>query len=293
MPLLHVQLRDRSHLVRLPGSAVVGRGAACLVRLDDPSVPTHWLEIRWIEGGWRWRTLAAAARTRGTGMLHDDGWRGLPVTTEGRPQRIRLDDVASVALLEGGAPTPFALDLHTGKTVEGEALSALVEVHDDLVLPLDAEGDPARALPDGAVIVHEGRPWRLHLAGTPDPTRLVRVDLARAGITVEVDPERLSATFYQGEVDVSVTGEHVRVLAAYALARREDAPRGGWLTPEAAWERWRALGGNPGSPVARLGWDRGRCRAHLARVGIAGVEHLFETRRMQGLPEVRIGVEVE
>ena len=293
MARLSVHCGDTTRIVPLAGSSLVGRGAACLVRIDDPAVPTHWLELRWIEGGWRWRTLAAAARTRGVGMLHDEGWRGLPVTTEGRPQRIRLDDVASVSLVEGGPPAPFALDLGSLTTLEGEALCEVVEVRDDVVLPLDAEGDPARALADGAVVVHAGRPWRLHLAGAPDPTRVVRIDLARPGVTVEIDPETLRATFYQGEVDVSMNGEHVRVLAAYARARREDTPRGGWLSPEAAWEQWRALGGNPTSPVARLGWDRGRCRAHLARVGVAGVEHLFETRRMQGAPEVRLGVEVE
>ncbi len=290
---LSVQRGDTTRIVPLAGSSLVGRGPACIVRIDDSAVPTHWLELRWVEGSWRWRIFAAAARTRGVGMLHDEGWRGLPVTTEGRPQRIRLDDVASVALVEGGPPTHFALDLTSSATLEGDALCEIVEVRDDGVLPLDAEGDTARALADGAVVGHGGRTWRLHLAGAPDATRVVRMDLARPGVTVEIDPERLRATFYQGEVDVSVNGEHVRALATYALARREDVFCGGWLSPEAAWEKWRGLGGNPASSVARLGWDRGRCRAHLTRVGVAGVEHLFETRRMQGVPEVRLGVEVE
>jgi hypothetical protein len=65
MARLSVHCGDTTRIVPLAGSSLVGRGAACLVRMDDPAVPTHWLELRWIEGGWRWRTLAAAARTRG------------------------------------------------------------------------------------------------------------------------------------------------------------------------------------------------------------------------------------
>jgi hypothetical protein len=256
-------------------------------------VPSYWLEIRWAEGAWRWRALAGASRTRGVGMLADDGWRSLPPSTDGRPQRVRLDDTLSVELLEGGAPAPFLLDLQSGEVCAGEALARLVETRPDgTLLPFSAEGDASARLHDGDVLVQDGRAWQAHLSEAPDATSRVRVDLARAGVTVDVDADALRATFHQGDVDVTLPGEHLRVLVTYALARRED-PVGGWLSAEDAWTRWRALGGNPQSPVDRLGWDRGRCRAHLARAGVGNVELLFEARRMHGLPQIRLGVGVE
>ena len=226
-------------------------------------------------------------------MLADDGWRTLPSSSEARPQRVRLDDVLSVELIEGGAPEAFLLDLGNGEVLSGSAMADVVELRsDDLLLPFSAGGDPAGRLDEGDVVVHEGRAWQVFLPHSPDPTARVRIDLARPGASVDIEPESLSATLYQGEAEVRVQGEHLRVLIAYAEARAAD-PTGGWLSAEDAWARWRALGGNPQSSVDRLGWDRGRCRAHLSRSGVGNVDALFETRRMHGRPEVRLGVVVE
>ncbi len=279
--------------VPLAAACLVGRAPGCLVRMDDPAVPSHWLELRWAEGAWRWRALAGVARTRGVGMLEDDGWRSLPPSTPGRPQRVRLDDLVSVELLEGGAPETFVQDLLSGQVLCGDAIGAVAELRaDGALVPFSDDDAPPASLPDGAVFVHDGRPWRVFLAASPEPTRRVRIDLARAGASVDVDPDRLRATLHQGDADVTIDGEHVRALVTYALARRED-PEGGWLSAGDAWARWRALGGNPQSPVDRMGWDRGRVRAHLARLGVGGVEGLFESRRRHGLPEVRLALRVE
>lgn len=279
--------------VPLPATCLVGRAAGCLARVADPAVPSHWLELRWADGQWRWRALAGAARTRGVGMLAEDGWRNLPTSTEARPQRVRLDDVLSVELLEGGAPEAFLVDLMTGEVRTGAAMTEVVEAHGDgTLLPFAAEGRREARLHDGDVVMHEGKVWRVHPAETPEPTARVAIDLARPGASVDIAADGLRVTVHQGEADVSIAGEHVRVLTAYAMARRDD-DEGGWLGADAAWERWRALGGNPQSPVDRLGWDRGRCRAHLARLGVGNVDLLFETRRMQGTPQVRLGLRVE
>jgi hypothetical protein len=204
----------------------------------------HWLELRWSEGAWRWRTLAGELRTRGVGMLLADGWRQLPITTPARPQRIRLDD------------------------------------------------EPVPPFRDGDVVIHEGRALRVHLPDTPEPTGRAMIDLRRAGASLELD-DTLRATLHQHGVEAAITGEHVRTLAAYARARRTDSPTGGWLDTDTAWRLWLQLGGNPNSPATRLGWDRGRCRSHLTRVGVTGVEALFETRRMRGVTEIRLGLPVE
>ncbi len=189
-------------------------------------MPSHWLELRWAEGQWRWQALAGAARTRGVAHA----------------RRGRLAQPA---------------DDHEGPSPEG----------------------PSQA-------------WRVHPAETPEPTARVGIDLARPGASVDIAADGLRVTVHQGEADISIAGEHVRVLTVYAMARRDD-DEGGWLGADAAWERWRSLGGNPQSPVDRLGWDRGRCRAHLARLGVGNLDLLFETRRMQGTPQVRLGLRVE
>lgn len=290
MAILLVSGEGAPRPLPLPAAAVVGRAAGVYARLNDPAVPLHWLELRWTEGAWRWRTLSGTRRTRGVGMLLDDGWRSLPVGTAARPQRIRLDDRVYVELVEGGAPQPFLLDLVSGTVCAGEALSEFVEVRSDALLPLDAEGDRTRRHHDGDVFVHDGRAWRVHLADAPDPTLGTRIDLARPGVTLEVDAAGLRAVLRQGAAQAVLTGEHVRVLAVYADARRGSTTSGGWLNATDAWTAWRALGGNPDSPVDRIGWDRGRCRSHLARLGVAGVETLFESRRVQGEPQIRLAM---
>jgi hypothetical protein len=163
-------------------------------------------------------------------------------------------------------------------------------VRPDALLPLDAEGDLSRRYADGDVIVRDGRAWRVHLSESPEATVGTRLDLSRPGVSLDVDAGALHAVLHQGGVQVVMTGEHVRVLAVYAEARRLPATSGGWLSATEAWTAWRALGGNPDSPVDRIGWDRGRCRSHLARLGVAGVERLFETRRVHGEPQIRVAL---
>jgi hypothetical protein len=120
-------------------------------------------------------------------------------------------------------------------------------------------------------------------------TAETRIDLERAGARVVVDAAELRATFLQGQAEVEVRGECVRVLTVYAQARRHDLPEGGWLRPAEAWEGWVDLGGSAESPVRRVEWERARLRGRLAREGVAGVERLFEVRREGDTMRTRLG----
>lgn len=293
MATLRVHHRDAARDVALPACAIVGRAAACAVRIDDPFVPMHWLEIRWSTRGWRWRALSGETRTRGVGGLSDDGWRLLPDSPAARPQRVRFGDTLSIELTAGGPPEPFLMDLQTGETLTGEAMDAVVEPRDDRLLRVALDDTAAAPLRDGDVVVHEGRAWRVHLAEAPLPTAHVRIDLARGNATLEVVDADFRAVVHQSGAEAAIAGEHVRALAVYARARATDTPRGGWLSVQGAWEAWVAAGGNPQSPVERLAWDRARCRTHLARQGVGGLEQLFETRRIGGAPHYRLGIDVE
>ena len=167
-------------------------------------------------------------------MLAEDGWRNLPTSTEARPQRVRLDDVLSVERLEGGAPEASLVDLMTGEVRTGAAMTEVVEAHGDTtLLPFDVEGRREACLHDGEVVMHEGQTWRVHPADTPEPTTRAGLDRARPGASVDIDADGLRVTVHPGEADVRIAGEHVRVLTAYAMARRDDE-KGGWLGADAA-----------------------------------------------------------
>ncbi len=293
MAILSIQHAGSALAFTLPPSAIVGRSGACHVRIPDAMVPMHWLELRWSEGAWRWRTLAGELRTRGVGMLLADGWRQLPITTPTRPQRIRLDDDLVLELTDGAPPERFLQDLVTGEVYVGAAMAEFVEVGETELRAFDVEGERVAAFKDGDVLVYASRALRVHLPDTPEPTGRAMIDLRQPGASLELDDASLRATIHQNGVEAVINGEHVRTLAAYAQARRADRPAGGWLDTDAAWERWLQLGGNPNSPATRLGWDRGRCRSHLTRVGVTGVEALFETRRMRGVTEIRVALPVE
>lgn len=279
--------------LQLPACAIVGRAAGCALRIDDRSVPMHWLEIRWSPRGWRWRALAGETRTRGVGALQEDGWRQLPESVPARPQRLRYADALALELVDGGPPERFLVDLQSGACLRGDDLSEVVEVRPHALLRVDAAGDPVGPLRDGDVVVRGDRAWRVHLAETPEPTLHVRVDLTRPNASVDVLDEGFRAIFHQDGAEVTLSGEHVRTLAVYAEARRADTPRGGWLGVTEAWTRWVAMGGNPESSAERIAWDRARCRTYLARAGVGGLEALFETRRIGGAPHYRLGIAVE
>ena len=289
--LVHRDGLSKAHL--LPASTIVGRAAGCALRMDDRDLPMHWLEIRWSPHGWCWRTLAGEARTRGVGSLLADGCRQLPESSHARPQRIRFGDGLALELVEGGPPERLLVDLQTGECLAGEAMGAVVEVRETVLLPFEADGDPSRALQDGDVVIHAARAFRVHLAGCAPATRNLRLDLARGTASVDLLDDGFRAVFHQDGSEVSLVGEHVRTLAVYAEARRADEPRGGWLSVPDAWAHWTAAGGNPDSPLERLAWDRARCRTHLARLAVGGLEQLFESRRVGGAPHYRLGIHVE
>ena len=107
-------------------AVVIGRSPGCLVRVDDPAVPAHWLELRWQGNGWAWRTLNAEERTRGAGAFLYDAWRALEVTAE-RGTRVALGNDAWVEIVDAGPPEPFAWDVLADHPLEGHALEEVAD----------------------------------------------------------------------------------------------------------------------------------------------------------------------
>jgi hypothetical protein len=265
--------------VPLAQVTLVGRGTACLVRVERPYCPLHWLELRWRDGAWTWRALTSEERTRGNGAVVVPGWRSFDVGA-----RVRLGEDLSVELVEGGPPEPFAWDLFADAPVPlgpsarvDPALAAVVRVRADGVYAQGPDG--ARRLVDGAHLRVGERVLRLHVPDSLPATFVAPLDLAGEAVQVTVHLSDLRAVFDAGGSRAEVHGEPVRVLAAFAGATTSDR----WLSARAAWEAWVALGGNASSPVERLAWERGKLRRQLLLAQVDRVDALFESRKMSTL----------
>ncbi len=293
MGSLLVSHGDVRRLLPLASVTLVGRAASCLARVAHPSCPAHWLEIRWTGTIWAWRCLAAAERTRGTGHALPDGWNALLVE-EHRGARVSLGTVAHVEIVDGGPPEPFVWDLVAGVPLEGVELEAVAEVRGDRLLPLSAEGDARLALGDGDCWIHQGpdgaRTFRAHVPTHFAPTSAPRIDLTRGEVFVLVDLAELRATFRQGQVTCVVQGACVRTLVVYGTARDQGD---GWLTATDAWAAWTELGPADDRPLLAVGWERARLRQRLDRVGVGGLEALFETRKDGAFLKTRLGTGIE
>ena len=283
MPHILVTTRTGTTLVPLAPAVVIGRSPGCLVRVDDPAVPAHWLELRWRGEGWAWRVLAAEDRTRGAGAVVEPGWRRM-TAGNGRGTRVVLGDVG-VELVDDAAPEAFLWDFGAERAVEGAAMEELVELRGSALLPLGA------ALRDGQVFVVEApegpRILRAHLAGALAPTVIGKLDLQAGPVEADVDLTRNVVVLSRGVSSVEVQGACVRALALYA--RAGELGRDGWLTAAEAWALWVDLGGPTTSPVDAVGWERGRLRRLLDRAGVSSLDLLVERKKEGAQSMTRLG----
>jgi hypothetical protein len=287
----HLLVTNGAHASTSPlaGATLIGRSPACLVRIDDASVPAHWLEVRWRGSSWSWRALASSDRTRGTGAFLENGWRSMECSG-GRGTRVALGNV-SIELISSSPPEPFVWDVLRERSIEGDALDELVEVRGGDLLPLAAEGDATQRLRDGACWLQttaDGpRVLRAHLPQLLAPTVGGSLDLQAGNVSAEFDLRRNTLVLSRGDTLVEVSGTCIRSLAPYERARR-DTPDG-WLNAADAWCIWVEFGGSPESPVDAVAWERGRLRRILDRAGVTGLDALVERRKSGNYIQTRLG----
>ncbi len=293
MPTLLLHEADTVRALPLAPATLVGRAPACLVRVSHEACPAHWLELRWFPQGWAWRPLAAVERTYGTGAFLTEGWRALEAR-EGRGTRVRLAGTGVVVeLVDAGPPTPFVWDVISDEPIEGDALAEVAELLGDALLPLAAEGDPRQALRDGQCWVHidgagVARTLRAHVPYVLPSTVAPVIDLASPGVTLEIDPSSLTATLHQRDAVATIRGECVRVLTAFAQARRTGD---GWMDASEAWTRWVELGGSADTRLDRMSSERGKLRQQLSRQRVTALERLFEHRKTGAFVRTRLGLD--
>jgi hypothetical protein len=277
-----LQLRVGAEVLSYPlsGTSLVGRHWSCGVRVPSPEVPAFWIEVRWTVLGWRWRELVGGGATRG-GASAEPGWRAFGA------HPVRWGESVALSLLGDAPPEEAVLGLEDGSVIQGTAIDGLLELSEDARWLRVEEGRPARRVADGDVFCLDGCAYR-YLAGIPvAPTAREAVQLLHRAVTLDISVAALVATFVRGARELVVTGECVRVLAVYALARGAGE---GWLTRDEAYAAWRELGGAAASEAVRLGWERGKLRTQLARQGALGVRDLFETRVVEGVHETRLAL---
>jgi hypothetical protein len=264
--------------VRVPEICLVGRHWSCHVGLSTTKVPQFWIELRWLEATWAWRALNSIEETRGAGKSLPNGWRAFRRTSSRNP-RISIADDVWVEFIDLTSPSAFAQNVETGGFIDGEALEDLWECVDDRFYRFgwDDAREAEFELRDGDLVSSGGTLYRVFLPLDGPHTLVAQLHLMVTECTVTIDVSRLTAVFESKDAAVTVTGECVRVLAAYAQARLDEHfVEGGWLTAQESHQRWLDLGGNSASAVERLGFERGKLRNQLRKSGVLDAKDLFE-----------------
>jgi len=288
---IRLKIGDNESLHFLSGSTLIGRHPNCDIHLADAHAPLVWLEIRYRQSQWDWRVLGGADQTRGSGANLARGWRAL--SGQGARSRVSLADVGHLELSCEKAPVRMVRDLNNGQCVTGAALDELLEQVNGLTFALDENAHARNPLLPGESFAHNGRVYRLSGPPLPGDTENKSFSITHPDCCVDIDLENLCATFTLGQSECKITGECIRVLAVYGEFQADQAPSEcPWLNRSEVYERWLGLGGNPNSPIVRMGWERGKVRTLLSRAGAGDVGRLFESRRRGGQAETRLRVRV-
>ena len=75
MGILLMTFGSTKRRLLLSSSNIIGRHWRCDTSVFDKRVPLYWVEVRWFETYWGWRTLSSSEQTRGSGARMENGWR--------------------------------------------------------------------------------------------------------------------------------------------------------------------------------------------------------------------------
>lgn len=199
--LLHPATADER---TLSTRTLVGRSAACALRIDDPSVSGEHATLWFRDGRWWVRDLGSRNGTRVDGEPLAPG------------EERRLAPGSTIAwgasnspwiLADAGPPRPRARELATGTVTQARGGVLLLPPGDNpelsVVRQADgtwiAEGDlDSRPVNDGDTVVVDDRAWRLMLPIALEPTQLDQLQVA-VHFRVSADEETV-------EIDLVVGG---------------------------------------------------------------------------------------
>lgn len=278
-------------VLTLPAHCLVGRSAACFVRIASTHVSSEHARLSWTGEHWELRDLGSRNGT----------------TVDGRPVKpgaaVPLvagatlcfgEERACWTLLEDSGPVPAMRDPVTGRVrVAREGLLVLSESGSELPYLHELAGgqwllegtDGPSMVRDGDVVTVDGQAWVLHLAepvpGTEESSgRSLWLGSLDFSFAVSPDEEYVTLSLRAGETEHALPPRaHHYLLLTLARMRRQDGD--GWCYGD---ELARRLGIEETSLNVQIF----RARDELVRLGVADASGVVERRR--GTGQIRTGI---
>lgn len=273
MGRIRISLGEHSVERPLAANTVLGRAAGLTWTLSPPllpaipgTVPSTWVELRWLPElrRWRWSTLRGPVDHLGpTGRL-------LTATETLEPgARLRCNDLV-VELVDDAPPTEMVVDTERQEALPDPML--VVEHLANAVLSHSGEGP----LTEGQLFAHEGKVYRYH-AGTALPaTRRRGLDLLDSDWHAIVDVRDAERPVLSvGERSLSHRAVHL--LAVYVDARQRGEEGGFVGATPLRYRLAKRLGIAGGELPRNFASDYRRdLKALMERAGFTSVGSLFE-----------------
>ncbi len=287
-----------------PGSrCLLGRHAACDVRLDDPLISGEHASLHWRGDRWELRDLGSRNGTFMGERRLDAGER----TPLREGATFRLGSTQVFTLADASPPVPSARHARSG-AVRSAAEGLLVlpdDDHPDVTLFEDAtgrwvaeDGEALHVVADRDIVIVDGEGWVLDLPNLEGGTWEAG---AAFGPTLESIALRFQVSLDEEHVEVAVAVEgrvtalpprtHHYLLLTLARARLDDQAAS---PAERGWVDRDALCRMLATDTRTLNVDVFRARRQLASLGLHGAVGIIERRPSTG--QVRLGtdrVEVE
>ena len=264
----------------LSSSNLIGRHWRCDTSVIDKRVPLYWVEIRWFDTYWGWRSLSSVEQTRGSGARMENGWR------KWNRGKISLGESVFLELTDASPPTICFENLETKERKTILDMEGRVFMRNRSIYYCDDDHNVPHH--DGSIIEVQGISYRVHIPKKWISSNHVELDLSHHKVHLDLDMESLKATFTQGKVDCQIYGEPVRLLCAYARLRKKESEV--FFSSEEIFDEWCVLGGTKTSPIERMNWERAKIKNMLSVKQVANVEHLFVRKKDKRKWLFRLGI---
>jgi hypothetical protein len=293
-----LEARGTKQLHTLAARCLVGRHAACDLRVESPLVSTEHASLRWTGDGWTLKDLGSRNGTFVDGERLGAG--KMAALAEGATFAVGERSLA-FTLVDAAPPITGARHLATGHTRRAEGGLLVLPGDDDPRVSIfqDALGewvveseDEKRPAIDRDIVAVAGEAWVLELpsavGGTwqaeAAPPTLETIDL-RLGVSRDEEHVEVVLVHQGNPMALPSRRYHylLLILARERLSERSSSPA------ERGWIDRQALCKKLGVDTNRLNVDVFRLRKQLADLGIQGISGLVARRPDTG--QLRLGTD--
>jgi hypothetical protein len=213
---------------------LVGRAAACALRILEPPVSGEHATILWTGHAWEIRDLGSTNGTFVDGRRLDPGI----ATTLDVGAKLGFGAPDGWALIDASAPGAIAIDLKTGEVRAARAGLLALPSEESPILSIfqdhvagwvceTADGDRPRELDDQEVVSAGGKKWRLHLPVVLEGTPMVEpgpsIDNVSFRFAVSRNEEHVELTVIHRRTETRLdTHDHHYVLLTLARERAAE-----------------------------------------------------------------------